>query len=347
MKKGIWYGEIINDLLNLYCKTGSSPIEDIYIKFAQNYSQNFSKWLSHNKSLKNDLSNPSVYSALETLEFLREKVGQNPPMSSIVRAITTEVAQKHLTNLPIIMAFGKLLGGDANNILLPFKDIISGITSQVRMVEDQDIENPEKILSDLLILQKSFLQEKKPAFEKGRIGTPSITQQRQEMFIYLLRRFSNELASASDLSGLTEIAQKFRDGILTVPPPIGIGEYIELKSITDSQMEECKKMADYVFKYPSSKYSNYLHDVIEIQFLQQAGSITKEDVYRFKETYEKQRSLLKVINEDQIKEDTGFDTEGKITGNARLNPDYIYMLSVFFMFMERKLKIPPSALVMI
>jgi len=201
---------------------------------------------------------------------------------------------------------------------------------------------------------------KKNDFEKSRFRKPTLSKQREEMFVYLFKRFSNELSDAFDSVDLPELAQKTRDGILGVPPPIGIGEYIELNPISDSQMKECKKMSDYVFQYPSKKNANYLHDLVEIQLLQHAGSIKQEDVYKFKEAYERQRNVLDYVKDEEfgsaesqqgqgqgLGQGHGLGTEGIITTNTRLNPDYIYMLSVFFMFMQRGLKIPPSSLVMI
>jgi len=70
MKMVIKYSEFRNDLLNLYCKVNKSSLENLYIKFAQDYDQSFFTWLRKNNSVANNLNNPSVYGALLTLLFL-------------------------------------------------------------------------------------------------------------------------------------------------------------------------------------------------------------------------------------------------------------------------------------
>jgi hypothetical protein len=352
MEKGIKYSDISEDLLRLYGKVRHAAIEDMFIKVSQTHGVNVSKWITTHSNIKNYLNNPSVYGALETLVYLTSKVGDTPSLSNMITALTP--SPKHLAHLPIIMAFGELIGKEDLDILIPFRFIIVSLFTHFKIPEGQEVEDTQEILTDLITIQEKFSkasdkarEEDGTTLEKARIRKPSLTKQREEIFVGLFKSFSKDLANASEAAGLTEIAQKFRDGILGIPPPIGIGEYIELDPISDAQMREAKRMADYVFKYPAMKNMAYLHDLVEVQLLQQAGAITAEDVYRFKEGYEKQRSILNYFNEDDAGDKAGLDIEDKIPSDMRLNPDYIYMLSVFFMFLQQKLRIPPSGIVMI
>jgi len=86
-----------------------------------------------------------------------------------------------------------------------------------------------------------------------------------------------------------------------------------------------------------------MKDLVEIDLLQKAGSLNEEDVYKFKEAYESQKNAMDFIGGDDdvfVSELPGIDTENKITNNTRMNPDYIYMLAMFFFFMQKSLRIP-------
>jgi len=352
MTTNVKYSDLHNDLLKLYCSTNNPSLENVFIRFAEGYTNNISAWLKKNQSHKDKLTNPLVYDALITLDSLIHRIDGPSTMSEILKVISSN--PRYLKTLPIIISFQNLLTSSARDILSPYKGIINTIAAQMSVPENQAIENTSEILSDLMLLQDSFIQDKSaysaPVVDKNIVKRQTLPKQRQQIFTYLLKRFSDELASASEAAGLTEIAQRFRDGILAVPPPVGIGEYIELDPITDDQMTESKRMADYIFQYPGPEYSNYLHDLVEIQLLQHSGGITPEDAFKFKETYERQRNVLNYIDQDQpeyVTEQPGIDTGDQITGDACLNPDFIYMLSMFFFFMQRRLKMPPSGMMMI
>ena len=346
MKQGIKYSEFQDDLLRLYCKTKHSAIEDIYLKFSQNLNQNLLRWIRTNNSIKDSLRNPSVYSALETLDLVKMRVGNNPSISNIIRVLTPSPTD--LKNIPIILAFAQLMTGEAKEILSPFSDIISAIASKLKIPSGQDAEDPNVVSSDLLIIQNAFHQEKaKEVLRPVRVTRQTLQQQRSTMFSLLLKRFSDEMAVASEAQGFNDLASAFRSGVLAIPAPFGISKHLELDSISEDQMRVSKKLADYVFQYPGPDFSNYHHDLIEIDLLQHSGGLTEEDAYKFKETYESEKNVMDYLDEKEktyVAEVPGIETSGKITDDTRMNPDYIYMLAMFFLFMQKRLRMPPMSL---
>ncbi len=346
MKINIQYSEIQDDLLKLYCQTKHSSIEDIFLKFSQDYQHNISRWIQLNKGVKQHLRNPSVYSALEALDFLNKKIGDEPSLSNIIKNITPY--PKYLSTLPIIVAFRDIMYGKVKNILYPFRNIIDTMAKQIKIPEGDVPEDAAVIQDDLLMIQNLFEKNINEYITKPvKVPRQALTQQRIAMFSTLLKKFSEEMAVASDTQGFTELAKAFRTGVLAIPAPFGIGKYIELDLISEDQMTESKKMAEYVIQYPGAEFANYHHDLIEIDLLQKAGGLTKEDAYRFKEAYESEKNVMEYLDDKEkmhIADVPGINTEEMITSDTRMNPDYIYMLAMFFFFMQKKLRIPPISL---
>lgn len=348
MNIDVKYSDLSKDLLKLYCSVRHSSIEDSYIKLSQDYASGIDLWLRKNKKIKNELSNPNVYDALLTLVFLRGNLSDAPKISDIAKILPNNPT--HLKNVPIIISFAELLNSESNNLLVPFKDIILKIHSSITVPVEKSMEGPSEIYGDLSIINNAFLTRgsdvKTDTQKLMKTRKLSLIDQRRNMFRYLLQRFSDDLSSASDVAGFSDLAQQFRNGILSVLPPVGIGRHIELDPISDNQMIMARKMAEYVLKYPDEKYSNYHHDLVEVNLLQKAGSLTAEDATRFKQEFEVQNRLKNYMADDSevVGDDSvGMDTGSTITGDKRLNPDYIYMLCMFFFFLQKKLRIPPSS----
>jgi len=347
MKTDLNRSGIEKDLLKLYCKVRHPLLEDMYIRVAQSQNNNISSWLVKNNSIKEKLKNPSVYDAIETLAFIRGKAGDNPSVSDIINLSSS--SQKYLSTIPIIILFNGMLGRGLD-ILDRFKGIIGSLASW-RVPEGQYVENPDEVFQDISLINQNYISSKLEGipYGKTRPHRTSKEQQRKDIFAYLFTRFSDEIASACESAGLPEIAQKIREGILAVSPPMGLGKFVELDPISNEQVRASKIMADYVFNYPDMKNASYLHDLVEINLLQNAGVISPEDAYKFKELYENERDVLDYLNDEivvDMENQKGIDSGGSITSDSRLNPDYIYMVVVFFMILQMKLKIPSSGMVM-
>jgi len=349
MKNHLGYTNFSNDILDLYCKTGCSSIESLYIKFSQNYTQNISKWLLQNKRIRNDLENPAVYDALRALSAIRDKLPEGEVVASnLVKFLGSSPFL--LKTVPLILAFKDLLGeSQVKDILYPFQDIILMAASTMKIFEQRERDKQitetdlEEVLPSLITIQQAFLSNSSPEEERIR-KRKTISQQQKDMFRALLERFSSEMAAAAAASGLKELSQKFSEYILAKPIPMGLGEYVAFPSMGDDKLRLSKQMSDYILKYPDPRMANYNHDIVEINLLRSAGVLSDEDVYRFKENFERKKDVTEYLADDEFLGENfpGIETEGKITINDRMNPEYIYMLSVFFLYMYQGLGLPGS-----
>jgi len=348
MLKNALYHQFYNDLLSLYGRTKNSAIECVFLKFAGDI--NFSQWLrSYKKSILSKLSNPSVYDAIEILigfgdtqlvgDSTKEKAVTLGPLFKMFQS-----SNKNLKTIPIIREFSKLVdNANFKEILFPFKNNILAISNWFREVPKTMTsqekaareEESKQIVSDLNVINNMFLTQDYE--EKVHVKKPSLMHQRKDMFVYLLTRFSEEVAAAFENSGMHEIAQKFRSKILALSSLVGIGSFLQLKSLSYSQINSVKIMLDYVWKHSDIRWCNYNHDLMELTFLNQAGEISDEDFYSIKLENEKVKDIIGVADEtdDPYK---GIDAYNKISMDKKINPAYIQMLSLFFVYQQIKLK---------
>lgn len=68
-----YFDGFISDIRDLYCKTSSSKIENIFLRLSQVDLSNISSWLPKNKDIRSKLRNPQVYDALGLLIHLKKK----------------------------------------------------------------------------------------------------------------------------------------------------------------------------------------------------------------------------------------------------------------------------------
>lgn len=349
MLKNALYHQFSRDLLNLYCRVKESSLEKVFLRFAK--EENFSQWLrSHKKDILSSIGNASVYDAFDILIDLQGvNLGDNPedvPASSLGELLKRfQYSSKSLKTIPIIKTFSTLIDDPSlGSILGPFRNNILLISKWLREQKNlTDIEKSKKemesqqVVKDLSAINNMFFTQEYDE-EKAHVRKPSVTQQRKDMFIYLLTRFSEEAASAFENSGMNDIAAKMKSKILSVLPAYGIGTLMPLKPVLFPHINSVKIMVDYVWKHPDIKWGNYNHDLVEITFLNQAGEISSEDLYFIKSEYEKKKSIDDLLNDsDEIKE--GMGTFDKITIDKKMNPSYLQMLSLFFHYYQIKLKI--------
>ena len=104
-------------------------------------------------------------------------------------------------------------------------------------------------------------------------------------------------------------------------------------------------MAEYVLKYYDMQWADYNYSLVEITLLNKAGQLTMEQIEDFKLEYEKEKDVVGFMEgeaEDDDIRHKGIDTGDAITFDKRINPDYLTMLSAFFLVMQVKIGIPVS-----
>lgn len=344
MNKNKLYSEFVKDLQQLYCKTKNTKIESSYIKMAALLGHSFIEWLNDKnsqKSISQKIKNEEVYNTLKFLAQILQSGGGKIDKPYVVRAVTNDTYI-----ISVIISLSSILNDvRVSNILLPFRGVIDEINKIFHIetkntAEDQKVIDAKNnnvlngVLSIYKFYEESDIGEEISVEKKKKI---SLYDKRFGIMRYLLNRFSRDLSAAALSSGLKEISNKFDSGILAKNANSGIGRMIEINPLSSYQYHTVIKMVDSAWNSPDPKYYDYNHDNIQLNLLRSAESIGSEDFYKIYEKYEENKDPLLNISSDKI---PGIDSLGKINNNVLLNPEYIHMLTVFFVEFQSRLNIP-------
>jgi len=354
MLKNALYNQFSKDLLNLYCKVKHPLLEEAFIRFAKDES--FSQWLRHNKKeISSKIVDASVFDAFDILIDLQGMTFGDDPAAkgtsdSLARLLKRfQYSSRSLKTIPTIVTFSTLLDDPIlNDILEPFRQNISFISNwlgkgeqnKTGMEKLRQEKDRAQIVEDLKTIHNMFSTQEYEEQERpqAHFRKPSIIQQRKDMAVYLLTRFSEEIASAFENSGMHEIASKVRAKALALTSDGGVGSLIKTKSLSFYQITTVKNLVDYVWKHPDIKWGNYNHDLLEVTLLNVAGEISTEDFAKIKSEHEKSQDVMNLF-ESSEESLGGMDALGKITIDKKMNPAYLQMLSLFFYYYKNKLKV--------
>jgi len=336
------YQQFSNDLMDLYCKIKHPAIKSCILRFAVVSIDSFIEWLNKKPVSIEGIKNQNVYNALRFLAKLRKSTpfGHKLEHSYIVSNILFDN-----TNLvSSLTTFDNLLGDvRVSNILSPFSDLISTIRQSIpyktKPSDKEQLQQNEEVLNDLLSIYKTYHSSYDISPEL-KIKKPSTYTLRSNMMHYLLQRFSGEIANACMVSGLDDLASKFRGGILYKPPQSGIGTIMNLKPLSIRQIEVAKKIVDRPWKFSDMKWANYNYDYIDLVFLNNAGALSNEDFYAIQKEHGEKRDPKLYLSEPDGEQYPGIEKGEKVNIDSRLNVEYLSMLSIFFVEFQSKLKIP-------
>jgi hypothetical protein len=337
--------QIQKDLLDLYCKIKQSSVENLLIKVSE--SNNLSIWLKRNdKNIREKIENSNVIFTLSTLSGLRQAVprGQRLEREWIVRNMF-DVAQRIY---PVISAFATV---PSLEILAPYDDLIASLSTAFRMTpakskNESDILEQEKstFISDINIINKMYVEQlgelgKKDTGGEGKEGKeersektyqrkPNIKQQRKDMFMALLKRFSDDIANAYESKGLSDIAQKFKGGILIKDPSSGVGSLFKIDMLSSQELGIIPILVDFIWKNYDIRRLEYNHGAIKTYLLNRVGVMTSEDFASIYAEHEKNKNSLEFL-ENLDSDYPGLNLKEKVTIDNEMNPRYVYLLSVF------------------
>lgn len=330
-----------NDVLDLYCRTGISKIEDIFIKIANIDVAAFWHWLMRNgKVIKEDISDIRVYDALVLLGQIRNQFsyGEKIDRQTLVSTLYNFNAG---STIPVINTMADVIDElDVKQILQPYRDIIE----LSRSINKISPENQNLLISDLKIIRTLYIKTKvSGGIEEGKDKDKvkeTIQQKRINMLQYLLNRFNEDIYNAANSSGMSELADAVKSGILAKPINSGLSDYISFDRLDASKVPVCKQWAEYILKKPHYEFQwgDHNHDVIEMVLMKEAGYLTKEDVLNVISDYEKKQDPLKSL-EDPESMYPGLNASDKIL-DKRLNPNYLFLLSTFFVILRAKSGMP-------
>ena len=331
-----------DDVLDLYCRTKISEVESVFIKLANVEPDPFWKWLLKNNRVRQSLINSSVYDALDILSHIRSifSYGQPIDKSTVVRTLNSNA--KNMKTMPVILAMNNLVdNNEVKDILQPYRDIIEMIGSFMSSKDNPLNEND--IIQDLNTIKnlyfKSNVQEKTSEEDKVK---ETIPQKRINMLRYLLTRFSDDIANAAASSGMSELAAAAKSGILAKPFNVGLNKYIKFENFDTSKIKNCERLAEYILKKPQYEFrwGDHNHDTIEMELMKYVGALTKEEMLDIITEYERAVDPMEKLQNEEETMYSGYNLSGRISIDQRLNPDYLLLLSTFFVFLRNKAGLP-------
>ena len=339
MQKCDIYDNFRKDLLSLYCNVKLSSVEDLLIRFSVSIDRDISTWIKGNrKFLKDNVKDPRVIELLLFLSSAKDMAGTDDKInrSEMMKyLLSSRIRPEYLF---ILKTFESILQkGLCQNILFPFANIIKQFNNMLKITGEAPPESD--ILQDLTFISNLY---DKSSIEKIKTNRLTINDKRRRMIRGLLMMFSNEIAYAYESKGLIDISNAIKSGILAKPPHDGIDTIMELNVISSDQINESKRLAEQVWKKYDERWLKYNHDMVETTLLNKAGLISNSDFAQIIDDYEKRKSPIDIL--DKTKEMPSWASEGsEIAVDQRMNPDYIYLLSLFFLYLFRKLSSLSSA----
>jgi len=337
MQKCDTYDNFRKDLLYLYCNVKLSSVEDLLIRFSASFDRDISTWIKSNrKSLKDNVKDPRVVELLLFLSNAKEMTGTDDKInrSEMMKyLLSSRIRPEYLF---ILGAFDRILQkGLCKDILFPFANIIKQFTNMLKITGEAPPEGT--ILQDLISISNLY---NRSSIEKIKTNRVTIKDKRRSMVRDLLTVFSNEISYAYESKGLVDISNAIKSGILAKPPHEGIDTILELNAISSDQINESKRLAEQVWKKYDERWLKYNHDMVETTLLNKAGLISNSDFAQIIGSYEKRKNPIDIL--DETKEIPPWGSEGtEIAVDQRMNPNYIYLLSLFFLYLFRKLSLSP------
>jgi len=202
------------DIRDLYVKTGSSKIEDVFIRVSKVSSTIFNRWIKSDKRIEFELKDGMVRDTLLLLVDIQENYSPDISSADFIQIFSSS---KNSRYLPYVLAFSDLLS--SVSILEPFSNILNASSPLKGRFLDND-----KVLIDLNYIDEEYEKyvNKSVGEPYEDYGVPKTTQPSlkkhqvlTEDFVRLLNNFSEKIALAADNSGFSDLANDLRNkGIL-------------------------------------------------------------------------------------------------------------------------------------
>lgn len=312
--------DFLKDINSLYYKTGLKSIERLSIRTAQSQDSEIQKWLKSNPNIKNELSIPEVYDALILLGKIRDKF----PSSIKSSELFTYLMSKPSSSLPVIMTFPELLQNEsASDLLFPYRDIIM-LTTHL----SGETKNPKEILSDLQTIRKAIVSGIK-SVPSTKTKKRTKQQKKIDMFSYLIKNFSDEIASAADRSGMDELANVIRGGALAKPSLLE--KYVPI-DIDPFMQQQAHNMVKHVLTRLGDVnfVSNY--NIVKERALNFSNLVNPEELLELYNKREEQINIKDLMEPDTADESVLMEDIVSLSPSdaTLLNPDLLSILSAFF-----------------
>jgi len=320
MKPNTIFDNFLRDLSALYCKTKLASIENEFIKLAQSgFDYNtFGSWLSselrtsRKGSLLSKLSSPNSARCileLNNLTFEIGKIEEKDFYPYLIKKYASDIS--FLNNL-----FNCIYVKDLYTYYSEPLNLISNLISSgtIRDVKDDTLVKNLEI--DYRIILSEYENAKSVMVEKSK-----------EKFLFLLNKFSNDVAGALTDIGREDLAQQILSSKILWRPDL-LSTVLPMSNTNRIQGGMIGRLiSDIIYKQnnPSSTY-----EYIKSKILDFAGVINKKDIDVLKNEYRADKDLY------SMQEDKGFSDEkmestdmNNISSDKWLDPNVLTMISSF------------------
>lgn len=330
-----------NDIRDLYCRTGVSDIEGIFIKISQSGSEILSRWLK-SSNIKSSLENPSLVETFELMSRIRKKYSEGVSTKDLVAML---MGKREAIYIPLIAALVPFVNEPLfQNILFPFKDIIVASTN---FKSEGDSIPSGSILKDLNTIASGFnnsgQQIIKPYIDKRPVkkGRPTKKDKRVKMFSYLLKRFSDDLSRAADTIGLNELSSEIRNGALV--KPVVLNKYINVTTPNMFDLNEIRRILKVVTNNVDEGYQDYNYNFIKDSIMDFMGVVDIAQLTDIKRKRQEQEDVSAYMIDDPEQYETMPDTREEMEtldiGNEQwLLPSVVGMLSLILSYYYNTVK---------
>lgn len=319
------------DLRDLYLKTKLSSIESLYLKCAQSYASVFGNWILKNNEIRDSLADPQVYDALKVLVRIRTKYPDSVSQSDVIKYFMNNTSPA----IPVIVAFNQLLTTPLENILTPYKDIIVATSSF-----QGDMPDAEAVKSDLEIIQKLFLDAQSGTKDK-KIYAPkkgTKTQQKMQMFSWLLKTFSADISKAASNVGLDNFADAISNGAIAKPETLS--RYVNGIDINAFTWEYARKMAKFINQNLGELSYNSNYNFVKEKAMSFVGFTDPIELLKLYNLRDENIDMTQLMDPDKVDESVLMeDVESLSVSDAQwLDPGLLSILSAFFITLYTQLR---------
>jgi len=322
-----------NDVRDLYVKTKISDVEDLFVKIAQTYEQNLTTWLTSKPSKSNvkpQISNPSIYEALSVLEQVRQ---QYPDTFTSADLIGYKGKKPITPYLPLIASFAYVQDEEAQSVLFPYKKIIN-VCATLKSPDSGKLlmsEIPlENIAQDLKLIHEAFVNRDSPKpkdeFQKTKKETKK--EKKRNMFSNLLEKFSLEVQGAARRTNMNDFAIALGNGILA--NPMALKKYVSLPDANTYMWNEIRRLVKVVLRNldRSDVQSNY--NFIKERSMYFTSMISNEELTEFYKSRLGNTDFSQFMGENNLPKEPLEEETISITDAQLLNPEYLSMITMFF-----------------
>ena len=205
------------DLLKTSYSVRSLEVEDLFVKFANDYSKQFIEYL-HSKHFPKKEINSSVLNAFQLMSRIKEKFGDSISASNVIQYVISN--PKNMGHIPTIKSLEAIYSdGENEKVLLPFSEILQSF----RNVDVSFPTNKGEVKQSLNLIEQRYdvFLNKKINLEEDKVSKDPKRKTKKylqkEFFAFAFKHFTKEIQYQLSMHGKDDVANLVKNGGLLFP----------------------------------------------------------------------------------------------------------------------------------